>query len=52
MGGYAWDVGFVGWEVTPQPWQSHTPLSDEQPGGTTHLAAGLISRRSSVVCSE
>ena len=36
-GGCAWDVRFLGWEVTPQPWQPHTPLSDEQPGGTTQL---------------
>jgi predicted transposase YbfD/YdcC len=27
----------LGWAVTPRPWQPHTPLSDEQPGGTTQL---------------
>ena len=25
------------WAVTPRPWQPHTPLSAEQPAGTTQL---------------
>jgi hypothetical protein len=27
-----------GHAVTPRPWQPHTPLSAEHPGGTTHLS--------------
>jgi hypothetical protein len=30
-----------GWAVIPRPWQPHTHLSAEQPGGTTQLEDGL-----------
>ena len=30
----------LGWAVTPRPWQPHTPLSAEQPGGTPQLISG------------
>jgi hypothetical protein len=32
----------LGRAVTPRPWRPHTPLSAEQPGGTTHLALVLV----------